>query len=278
MVPVWSRQQCSNGLSYHYAGSGEPLVLLHGVGLRAECWSQQLDELAQHHAVYLFDLPGHGSSASLDDPQNAQIDDLALAIVLSIRELNIPPAVIIGHSLGALIALHIALHHVDVCRGVVPLSTVFERPEEAKSAVRARADELRRDHGDNDAMSPLARWFGAAPVGDLALYASWCSHWLQQGDRQGYATAYRIFAYHDGMSTAQISSLTLPALFVTGAEDPNSNAAMSQRMAELAPLGEVLIVERAKHMFLLTHAHSLNKALLKFAHHCTIEQSKPTTR
>ncbi|MEX0632384.1 alpha/beta fold hydrolase [Serratia ureilytica] len=44
------------------AGRGEPLVLIHGVGMNAEAWYPQLDALSAHFRVIAVDMPGHGES------------------------------------------------------------------------------------------------------------------------------------------------------------------------------------------------------------------------
>src|SRR5258706_3623393 len=49
-------------LAYERIGSGEPLVLLHGIGHRRQAWGAVLDWLAPHRQLILVDLPGHGDS------------------------------------------------------------------------------------------------------------------------------------------------------------------------------------------------------------------------
>ena len=51
------------GLSAIVAGAGPPVVLLHGVGLRAEAWGAVMDRLAGDFLMIAPDMPGHGESA-----------------------------------------------------------------------------------------------------------------------------------------------------------------------------------------------------------------------
>ena len=52
-----------NGIAYLETGEGEPLLLIHGVGLNAEAWGPQIDALSDTHRVIALDMPGHGGSA-----------------------------------------------------------------------------------------------------------------------------------------------------------------------------------------------------------------------
>ena len=54
-------------------GAGEPLVLIHGVGLRLDAWAAQIEGLSATHRVIALDMPGHGGSAPL--PMGAQLPD-----------------------------------------------------------------------------------------------------------------------------------------------------------------------------------------------------------
>ena len=51
-------------LAFERHGSGEPLVLVHGVTHRRQAWYPVLDQLAEHREVILVDLPGHGAVAA----------------------------------------------------------------------------------------------------------------------------------------------------------------------------------------------------------------------
>ena len=52
-------------LAYERFGTGEPLVLVHGISHRRQAWYPVAERLAEHREVILFDLPGHGESPDL---------------------------------------------------------------------------------------------------------------------------------------------------------------------------------------------------------------------
>jgi len=89
---------------YYAAGSGRPLLLIHGVGSSADSWVRCIDLLAARHAVYAVDLIGHGFTDAADlsraPPQETQLRHLlGFADALGLERFSIA-----GASFGALLA------------------------------------------------------------------------------------------------------------------------------------------------------------------------------
>jgi pimeloyl-ACP methyl ester carboxylesterase len=126
--PPTGRFVIANGVRLHYIekGEGPPVVLLHGNVVTAEDFktSGVLDLLARRHRVIAFDRPGFGYS---DRPHGsawsarAQADLLRAAFVV----LGIDHPVVLGHSLGASVALALALNHPQEVRGLVLVSGYY---------------------------------------------------------------------------------------------------------------------------------------------------------
>lgn len=95
-------------------GSGEPLVLLHGIGSRWQVFAPVLDLLAAHHEVWAVDLPGFGASAPAP---RADIAGLTDAVEEWIGEQGLGRPHVAGNSTGGGIALELA------SRGVVASAT-----------------------------------------------------------------------------------------------------------------------------------------------------------
>jgi pimeloyl-ACP methyl ester carboxylesterase len=93
-------------LAYERHGSGEPLVLVHGVTHRRQAWYPVLDELAEHREVILVDLPGHGESPPFVLDGLSVKDALRRDFEGFLDELNLDRPHIAGNSLGGLVALH----------------------------------------------------------------------------------------------------------------------------------------------------------------------------
>lgn len=95
-------------LAHERIGSGEPLVLVHGIGHRRQAWYPVVDRLAEHREVILLDLPGHGESAPLvhdGRPIKEQLHDILIDFF---ADLGLDRPHIAGNSLGGRIALEAA--------------------------------------------------------------------------------------------------------------------------------------------------------------------------
>ena len=259
------RFKSADGIAYHQSGDGIPVVLIHGVGLRSESWYQQIDALKQNFSVFAVDMPGHGESDLMPETEPKLYDfteKLAKFIIDEVKQ----PAIIIGHSMGGLITLSLAKEYPELCLAIVPMNTIYKRSEVAKQAVHLRAEKLNNttNISNENLCAPIPRWFNDVPSADEEYYAELCRQWLMSANVEGYAAAYKIFAFEDGPSTFSLSKLDMPALFITGELDLNSSISMTNAMAMIAPEAEAFIVNGARHMAPLTHADEINTVLLSF--------------
>jgi pimeloyl-ACP methyl ester carboxylesterase len=117
-----------DGVRLHYVerGKGEPLVLLHGNGSMIQDFESSglLDKAAKKYRVIVFDRPGHGHSrrprGTLWSPE-AQADLIHEALV----ELDATPAIVLGHSWGASVAVALALKHKAGVKALVLASGYY---------------------------------------------------------------------------------------------------------------------------------------------------------
>ncbi len=97
-------------VEYLEAGSGSPLVLLHGDGNTARDWCGVMATLASTHRVVAVSLPGHGGTA----PGESYTPDAIAAWLLEVLDaLDLPTVALAGNSLGALVAIHVTLQRPD---------------------------------------------------------------------------------------------------------------------------------------------------------------------
>lgn len=235
------------------AGAGEPLLLIHGVGLRAEAWGPQIADLSHEVHVIAVDMPGHGESDLL--PQGARLHDYVAWAARVITALNLGPVNVAGHSMGSLIAGGLAVEHPGLVRRVALLNGVYLRDEAARQAVLARADQIAA--GTGQITGPLDRWFGA----DERALRDQVAGWLSAVNPAGYAAAYRAFAEGDGVYAGQLGCITCPALVLTGEGDANSTPAMTQTMAAMMPRGAAHVIAGHRHMVNLTAPDAVSAAL-----------------
>jgi pimeloyl-ACP methyl ester carboxylesterase len=108
-------------LRYFVGGEGPPLVLVHGLTGAAWNWAELAPLLALRHRVLVPDLPGHAGSGSL--PAAPNFDAYAERVWGLAHAEDMLPAAVVGHSMGGLVALRLALRRPDDVRALVLAAT-----------------------------------------------------------------------------------------------------------------------------------------------------------
>ncbi|CAM5280429.1 2-succinyl-6-hydroxy-2,4-cyclohexadiene-1-carboxylate synthase [Streptomyces avidinii] len=116
-----------NGQSLYFeeSGTGEALVLLHGGLGSGDMFIPLLPSLADGRRVIVVDLQGHGRSPGTDRALRAEL--LADDVAALIKHLGLERADVLGYSLGAKVALRVAIQHPDAVRRLVLVSIPFRR-------------------------------------------------------------------------------------------------------------------------------------------------------
>lgn len=245
----------SDGLAVRalVTGEGAPVVLIHGVGLCAEAWTPQIDALSLRYRVIAVDIPGHGESAPL--PGQAGLSDFVAWTARVIEALGCGSVAVAGHSMGALMAVGLAVERPDLVSKAALLNPVYRRNAMARKAVMARATQIAT--ADYDPEAPLNRWFDP----DQVELRRQTRIWLRRNTPEGYGAAYRAFAEGDHVYADRIDQITCPLLVLTGAEDANSTPAMTEAIATAAPFSRAVVMEGHRHMVHLTAPDVVSKEL-----------------
>jgi pimeloyl-ACP methyl ester carboxylesterase len=252
------------GISYHRCGSGPCLVLIHGVGLRAESWYPYIEPLSPHFELIIPDLPGHGDSSHLAIPyQQATLTDYSQSMSEFVTQATQQPFYLCGHSLGSLIAIELAAELSVKVLGMAALNAILERSDTAQHAVQLRAKVLRDSESIVGVSHTIDRWFGETPKGDQQEFALLCKHWLTSCDLDGYAMAYKAFADQQGPAKQTLNAITCPSRYMTGRLDQNSSPEMTLQLTELSGQSKAVVIEAAGHMMPLTHAEDVIRELLE---------------
>ena len=149
-------------LRYERRGSGEPLVLIHGIAHRWQAWEPVLDRLAAHHDVIAVDLPGFGASPRLPPHENGRttgIPVLLAALVEFLAEHGLDRPHVAGNSLGGALALELGAG--EHARSVTALSPAgFASRPQGWWALAL----LIQHRAATYLPTPLLRWWLASPA------------------------------------------------------------------------------------------------------------------
>lgn len=184
-------------ISYREAGNGMPLVLLHGISSGAASWLGQLAGLEPHLRVIAWNAPGYGASTPLaiDAPKAA---DYAASLAAFVDAQKLDRFVLVGHSLGALMAAAYADMHPEKIAGLVLLSPARGYAEaergEREGKLNGRLQRLEQLGLDGMAEARAAALVSANATSSVV---HWIGHNMRHLHVEGYCQAARMLAYDD---------------------------------------------------------------------------------
>ncbi|MBI5618293.1 MAG: alpha/beta fold hydrolase [Gammaproteobacteria bacterium] len=211
------------------AGEGEALLLVHGLGGTANSWAPVSAAFANRFRIVTPDLPGAGRTAH---GAALSVPGLAADLLALLDALSIARARVAGHSMGSLVALHLAMLAPDRVRDLVLLGPIAEPPDAARTALTARAG-LARSAG----MAPIAeticeRGLSRETRAERPLVTGFVRELLQRQDAEGYALNCLALATAPGAEPARV---TCPVLLVSGDDDGTSPPAGVAALAAALP-------------------------------------------
>lgn len=130
-------------LCFDDTGSGAPpVVLVHGWTCNHSYFAPQRDHLARRHRVVSVDLRGHGES---DKPEGRYSpSDFADDLVWLFGELRLEKPIVIGHSMGGVIALDLAARHPGVPRAIVACDSPIVLPSQLVATLAGVGEQFRK--------------------------------------------------------------------------------------------------------------------------------------
>ncbi|GAB3293762.1 alpha/beta fold hydrolase [Pseudidiomarina andamanensis] len=155
-------------LNYEVIGSGEPVVLLHGLFGDLDNLKGLGRDLSEDYQVILVDARNHGDSFHSDHMNYA---DMANDLAATLDELDIDSAHIIGHSMGGKIAMEFALAYPDRARSVIAadISPVAYDPKHRHILEALKALDLSQVNSRTDADKQLAQHIDTKGVRQFLL-------------------------------------------------------------------------------------------------------------
>ena len=247
---------------YEIEGTGAPLVLVHGLGMRREMWAPLIPALAERHMVVTYDLAGHARSRPAADP--VTLASFSSQLHRFLDELGIAKAALAGFSLGGMIVRRFAINHPDRTSALVVLNSAHDRSEVERTAVERRVAQAAKEGPEATIDAAIERWFTpdyrAAHPDAIAEVRS-C---ILANDRTVYPKSYRVLAEGDAEIAAAISALSVPFLAMTSEEDHGNSPDMARRMAAIVPDGEVIVVPGLRHMGIWEAPETFTGAMLDF--------------
>ena len=251
------------GTPYWVDGQGPTLVFLHGVLMDHRSWERQVEGLAGAFRIVRLDMLGHGDCP--DRPGARRLEDF-VEQVRQVIQLTCPneAPVLIGFSMGGLIAQAYGIRHSAELRGLVLMNAIYNRTVEELAPVAARLENLKTKGMAAVIDAARERWFRADEIAAQGARIDEILGWMRDGDAAAEAKAYRVFCTEDHKTAGRLGAITCPALVMTGDGDRGSPPHMSQAMAADIPNARLRVLERQQHMMPVLAAERVNAELREF--------------
>lgn len=229
------------------SGTGEAIVLIHGVGADLENWDGVVAALGDGFDILRYDLRGHGESSKPPGPYS--LDDFVEDLRGLLQDNEIDKAHIVGFSLGGLVAQGFALKHPECVDRLILISTVAGRTEAEKQRVLARAETLGQRGAGAHLGEAVSRWFTDEFIRSRPDVLEWRRQKSLKNDPAAYAAAYRVLATAD--LADELHRIEARTLVMTGENDVGSTPRMARLIADRVPDSVCVIFPDLKHSVLL---------------------------
>jgi len=253
---------------------GRPVLLLHGIGGAAQAWGDAGSAtgpvlVAAGFTVLAVDFPGYGLSPRIEP---FDLAGLATAVVALIEWLGAGPAVLVGHSMGGMVAQEVAAIAPQVVAGLVLASTspAFGKPggDWQTEFLRSRFAPLDAGLGmaglaallvptmvaPGTAAGPFPAAIPAEIPAAMAMMAA--------VPEATYRSAVAALVAFD--RRANLPLITVPTLVITGEHDRTAAPEVARRMAERITGAQAVVVPSAGHLLPIEQPQAFHAAVLAF--------------
>lgn len=231
-------------IAYRAAGSGPPVVLLHGALVDSRAWARVVDALAGEFRVVAWDAPGCGQSS--DPPPRFALSDYADVLAGLIEALQLGPSHVVGLSFGGGLALELYRRHEPLVASLVLVSAY------AGWAGSLPADEVeeRRQRGEHNARRPPQEWvdeFLATLFGDSAPTDVVAETREIMLDSRPEGTLPMIQAFAEADLRDTLADVSVPTLLLYGENDRRSPKPVAEALDAAIPTSRLVFVPGVGH-------------------------------
>lgn len=235
-------------LYYEELGEGVPILLIHPAGSTASTWGAAADELARIGRVITYDRRGYARSAG--EAVRSMSTHTADAAAL-LEHLRVPPAVVVGTSAGAAIAVDLAVRRPDLTRVVIahefPWRFARRLPSGSQFLALAKIASLALRGRESDAAEALLRSAYTDRDGRSA-WDAFPMEWRQAGRANGAAA---LIDFRNSIGTypseAALAAVTVPVVCSYGARSPHSMVRLVRSLASAIPTATIVEINGAGH-------------------------------
>ncbi|EFL89062.1 alpha/beta fold hydrolase BchO [Ahrensia sp. R2A130] len=247
------------------------VLLLHGSGATTHSYADMMPHLTQHYRVVALDLPGHGFTQPMPD-NRPTLPSVARKLVALLEGEDIQPALIVGHSAGAAIAVQMLGHLTEAPSAIISINgAFFPFPGLASHLFPAAAKLL--------FLNPFVPWafsFGAGSTHRVEQLLSSTGSKISREGLARYQAALMSRAHVEGALAMmanwdltdmeeRLKSLPIPLHQIIGANDGTISPNAARRAGKLLPQGQIEVVPNTGHLVHEEQPEHVAELILQFA-------------
>ncbi|WP_394235779.1 alpha/beta fold hydrolase [Niallia oryzisoli] len=249
------------------AGTGEPLILLHGTGGHIEAYARNIRGLSEHFRVICIDMVGHGYTDKPDRPYG--IDVYSDHLLWVIQALNLKEVYLSGESLGGWVAAWFAAHHPGIAKALV-LNTpgnVNNKPE-VMAALKASTVKAVLEANYENVKTRL-EWlmYDKSQVTDELIEARYNIY-----TQPSYQEAVHHIVYLQDIEARKQYSwdpswcgkIDVPTLLAWTDHDPTSTVEEAKPIQDMIPGSELTVIKDAGHWPQWEKVNEFNEVIIDF--------------
>jgi len=250
------------------AGSGEPILLLHGFGGSTYSWRKVMPALAESHRVVAIDLNGFGYTQRPKSRESYTREGQEKLVLGVMDALGIDRAHVFGHSYGGGLSLFMASRHPERFRSLVLVDSSAPTYANDRRSRAAAFRPLSNLFIRSVALRPrmIRRALEHSYYDDSKVTPELVQAYLERLRIEGVADAY--YGLTAPVRTPQervdLAKIDVPALVIWGAHDELISPAAGRRSAALLPRGEFVLLANSGHLPMEEEPEELLRAVLPF--------------
>jgi pimeloyl-ACP methyl ester carboxylesterase len=254
----------ANGLelAYERAGSGPPLVFVHGAASDSRLWRPQLAALADEFTVVAWDEPGAGRSA--DVPAGFGLADYADCLAALIDGLALAPAHLAGISWGGTVVQELYRNHPELVATLVLVDTYAGwkgslPPDEVRARVTGTYRALAVPAEEFDPARALPGWFAGDPPAEfLPLLEEMAADVRPESMRAA------LLVMSEADQRDLLPRISVPTLLIWGEQDARSPLSVARQFERAIPDTALIVIPGAGHVSNLEQPERFNEAVREF--------------
>lgn len=239
-----------DGITLHYALEGEPadetsgtpLVFVNSLGTDLRIWDAMLSSLTGTSPIIRYDKRGHGLSDAPGGPYT--IDQHTGDLMALLGHLGVREAIVVGISVGGMIALDFAAKYPGAVRALVLCDTAAKIG--TASGWNQRIRSVREQGLEQMAETILARWFAPSFSRERPAEYRGYRNMLARSSGDGYIATCE--ALRDADLRESVSAIQAKALILCGEEDPSTPPAVVRELADGLPDAQFDVIPGAAHL------------------------------